>query len=127
MLLDARDWERSVKRKTGEPVTERCLTTPRGTLRYRSVTRLDPADRRLLVSERHTLTSAGVERTAEHEMVMQCWTVEALRAGLEVAGFKAFERLDGYMSSSNAGFEDRIVAVASRGSTTTPRRTTAPR
>jgi 2-polyprenyl-3-methyl-5-hydroxy-6-metoxy-1,4-benzoquinol methylase len=115
LLLDAREWEGSVARKTGEPVTERRVATPRGTLRYRSVTRPDPAARRLLVSERHTLTSAGGERTAEHELVMQCWTVEELRAGLEAAGFEAFERVDGYVAGSAAGFEDRIVALASRG------------
>ena len=114
VLLDARDWEGSVARKTAQPVTERCVTTARGTLRYRSVTRLDPAARRLLIGERHTLTSADLERTVEHEAVMQCWTVEELRAGLEAAGFAAFERVEGYVAGSAAGFEDRIVALASR-------------
>ena len=119
VLFDARDWDASVARKTTHPVTERCVTTPRGTLSYRSVTRLDLIARRLLVSERHALTTADGQWTTEHEMIMQCWTVQELRAGLEAGGFEAFERIDGYQSGSNLGFEDRIVALASRAGAVT--------
>lgn len=52
-----RDWGLTVARKTVEPVTDRRVATPRGTLVFRSVTRLDPATHRLLVSERHALAT----------------------------------------------------------------------
>ena len=110
--LDVRDWSRTAARKTAEPVTERCVTTPRGPLAFRSFTRLDPATRRLLVSERHALTTSAGERVATHEFVMQCWTRNELAGALGAAGFEAIEHAAG---EPGAGFEDRLVATASRG------------
>ncbi len=112
--LDVRDWSRTAARKTVEPVTERRVATPRGSLAFQSVTRVDPATRRLLVSERHVLTTSAGERVATHEFVMQCWTREELDAALAAAGFEAIEHADVGPGAPGKSFEDRLVATASR-------------
>jgi SAM-dependent methyltransferase len=112
--LDVRDWSRTAVRKTAEPVTERHVATPRGPLAFRSVTRLDPATRRLLVSERHSLTTPAGERVATHEFVMQCWTRDELDGALGAAGFEAIEHAASETGEPSAGFEDRLVVTASR-------------
>ncbi len=112
--LDVRDWSLSAARKTAQPVTERRVVTPRGSLVFRSVTRLDPATRRLLVSERHVLTTPAGERTTAYEFVMQCWTRDELDAALAAAGFAAIEHAAAG-TGAGAGFEDRLVVTASRG------------
>jgi len=81
LLLDVRDWDATVARKTAEPVTEKRVETPRGRLVFLSASRLDAATRRLLVSERHTLTTPSGETTATSGFVMKCWTREELDAG----------------------------------------------
>lgn len=113
--LDVRDWSRTAARKTAEPVTEWRVATPRGPLVFRSVTRLDPATRRLLVSECHTLTTRAGERVAAHEHVMQCWTRDELEAALAAAGFEAVEYAPADQGASPAGFTDRLVVTASLG------------
>ncbi len=95
-------------------VTERRVATPRGSLAFQSVTRVDPATRRLLVSERHALTTSAGERVATHEFVMQCWTRDELDGALGVAGFEAIEHAAAG-TGAGAGFEDRLVVTASRG------------
>ncbi len=112
--LDVRDWSRTAARKTVEPVTERRVATPRGSLAFQSVTRVDPATRRLLVSERHALTTSAGERVATHEFVMQCWTRDELDGALGVAGFEAIEHAAAG-TGAGADFEDRLVVTASRG------------
>jgi hypothetical protein len=96
------------------PVTDKRVATPRGTLAVRSVTRLDPARRRLLVSERHALAMRSGERIATHDFVMQCWTRDELATGLAAAGFEAVEYASAYPGTPGRGLEDRIVAAASR-------------
>jgi ubiquinone/menaquinone biosynthesis C-methylase UbiE len=113
--LDVRDWSCTAARKTAEPVTERRVATRRGSLAFRSVTRLDPATRRVLVSERHILTTPAGERVATHEFVMQCWIGDELDAALGAAGFEAIEPAAGGTGEPGAGFEDRLVVTASRG------------
>jgi SAM-dependent methyltransferase/GNAT superfamily N-acetyltransferase len=115
LLLDVRDWDATVARKTAEPVSEKRVDTPRGRLVFRTVSRLDPATRRLLVSERHTLTAPSGETTAAHEFVMRCWTRDELDAGLRAAGFESVEYSATYESAPPAGAGDRIVAAASLG------------
>ena len=107
--LDVREWSRTAARKAAEPVTERRVTTPRGPLAFRSVTRLEPATRRLLVSERHVLAEPAGERVATHEFVMQCWTRDEIESALATAGFEAIEPAAG-----GADFEDRLVVTAAR-------------
>jgi SAM-dependent methyltransferase len=114
LLFDVRDWDASVVGKTAQPVSERRVTTPRGRLVYRSVTRLDPATRRLLIAEHHTLTTDSDETTASHDFVMRCWSRDELDGLLRAAGFEAMEYAGTYEGAS-LGVGDRIVVVASRG------------
>jgi ubiquinone/menaquinone biosynthesis C-methylase UbiE len=114
LLLDVRDWDLTAARKTADPVTDKRVATPRGALVFRSVTRLDPAARRLLVSERHALATPSGERIATHDFVMQCWTRDELAAGLAAAGFDSVEYAAAYPGTPGRGLEDRIVAAASR-------------
>jgi SAM-dependent methyltransferase len=113
VLLDVRDWDRTVARKTAEPVSERRVSTPRGRLVFRSESRLDPATRRLLVAERHTLSTKAGDTTVAHDFVMRCWSREELAAGLHAAGFGAVEYAATYDGAPAAGGGDRIVAAAS--------------
>lgn len=115
LLLDVRDWAATVARRTAEPVTERVVETPRGRLVFRSVLRLDPATRRLLVSERLTLSGSSGETTAANELVMGCWTRDELAECLGAAGFEAVEYAAGYADGLPVGAGDRIVATASLG------------
>jgi SAM-dependent methyltransferase len=114
VLLDVRDWDLTAARKTADPVTDKRVATPRGTLAFRSVTRLDPATRRLLVSEHHALATLSGERIAPHDFVMQCWTRDELSAGLAAAGFDSVEYAAAYPGTPGRGLEGRIVAAASR-------------
>jgi SAM-dependent methyltransferase len=114
LLIDVRDWEASTAVKTVEPVSERRVATPRGRLVFRSVTRLDPATRRLLIGERHTLTTDAGEITASHDFVMRCWSRDELDGLLDAAGFEAMEYRGTY-EGAPLGVGDRIVVAASRG------------
>jgi SAM-dependent methyltransferase len=113
LLFDVRDWETSLAGKTAQPVSERRVATPRGPLVFRSVTRLDPATRRLLISERHTLTTESGEVTASHDFVMRCWSRDELDGLLRAAGFEAMEYAGTY-EGAPLGVGDRIVVAASR-------------
>ncbi|HET9853480.1 MAG TPA: methyltransferase domain-containing protein [Methylomirabilota bacterium] len=112
LLLDVRDWDASVSGKTAQPVSERRVTTPHGSLVFRSVTRLDPATRRLLVAECHTLTTPSGEVTARHDFVMRCWSRDELEGLLRAAGFEGMEYAGTY-GSAPLGVGDRIVVAAS--------------
>ncbi len=59
LLLDARDWEQSAAQRAARPIAERRVSTPRGFLVFRTVTRLDPATHRLLLSETLRARDAG--------------------------------------------------------------------
>ena len=78
LLLDVRDWDATVRRRTAEPMHERTVETEQGTLVYRAEIRLDHAQRRMLVAERHTLTFGGRTTAADHDFVMRCWTRDEL-------------------------------------------------
>jgi SAM-dependent methyltransferase len=114
LLLDARDWEKSVIRKTAEPVYEKRMATPRGRLVFRSVTRLDPATRRLRIAERHMLTTESGETVATHDFVMGCWSRDELDGALRAAGFEAMEYAGSYTGAPPEA-SDRIVVAASWG------------
>ncbi|HEY0375504.1 MAG TPA: class I SAM-dependent methyltransferase [Pyrinomonadaceae bacterium] len=113
LLMDVREWDGSVRRKTREPVFEKTVNTPRGALTFRSVTRLDQQTRRLHISEEHTLTTPGGGRVSAYDFVMRCWTREELQGRLTAAGFGAVEYFGGYDRETHDGATDRIVAVAS--------------
>ena len=112
VLLDVRDWEASARRKIREPVFERTFETARGALTFRSVTRVDPGTRLLLVEERHTLRLGGVERVSSYDFRMRCWMREELEARMARAGFGGFEFFGDYDRATPAGATDRLVCAA---------------
>ena len=114
VVLDVREWEATARRKIREPVFEKTFETPRGSLTFRSVTRVDPGTRRLLVEERHTLRAGGVERVSAYDFRMRCWTREELEARMSRAGFGGFEFFGAYDGRTPAGTTDRLVCVADK-------------
>jgi SAM-dependent methyltransferase len=113
LVLDVRDWEASVRRKTREPVHEQRVETGQGTLVFRSETRLDPATRQMQIAERHTLMVAGATTVADHAFVMRCWTRDELDALLAAAGFVASEYRGAYDGATPVGMTDRLIVAAS--------------
>jgi SAM-dependent methyltransferase len=113
LVLDVRDWDATVRAKGLRPIHERTVSTERGTLTFRSETRLQPATRRLLISERHVLTAGGESCTQAHEFVMGCWTRDELTARLIDAGFGTMVFHAGYIAPADEP-PDRLVAVARR-------------
>ncbi|HKC05663.1 MAG TPA: methyltransferase domain-containing protein [Methylomirabilota bacterium] len=114
LLFDVRDWDASVAGKSAQPVSERCVTTPRGPLVFRSVTRVDPATRRLLIEECHRLTTASGEITASYDFAMRCWGRDELDGLLGAEGFEAIEYAGTY-EGAPLGVGDRLVVAASLG------------
>jgi SAM-dependent methyltransferase len=114
LALDVREWEATARRKIREPVFEKTVETGRGPLTFRSVTRVDPGTRRLLVEERHTLRAGGVERVSAYDFQMRCWTREELESRLSRAGFGRAEFFGAYDGGTPAGATDRLVCVAVR-------------
>ena len=114
LILDVREWTKSVSQKGREPVFERAIEIDGGTLTFRAVTRLEYETKRLLVVESHILERVDAPKTiAEYDFVMQCWTRDELHNNLISAGFGSIAYFGDYRSSSPVGSTDRIVAVAS--------------
>ena len=115
LVLDVRDWDATVDRKSREPVVEKSADTPRGHLTFRSVTRLEHETRRLLVEEQHILRQpGGVETISAYNFSMRCWTQAELQDYLTRAGFEAGEYFGGYHHNVPVGASDRIISVASK-------------
>jgi SAM-dependent methyltransferase len=114
LVLDVRDWEATVRRKTLEPVHEKTVETAHGTLTFRSDTRLEHDTRQLRIAERHVLATGGETTSADYEFVMRCWTRDELDALLAGAGFTAVEYRGSYERALPVGATDRLVAVAAR-------------
>ena len=112
LILDVREWNASAERKAREPLFRKSVATDRGQLTFTSIPELDPENRRLLVSERHTLVNDGEERSSDYEFVMRCWTLEELRANLTTCGFGSVAYFGAYDAAVEAGRTDRLVAVA---------------
>ncbi len=115
LMLDVREWNATVLRKTQEPVFEKVAETRLGKLTFRSVTRLEHQTRRLLVSEQHTLRNQGVETISTYDFSMRCWTREELDKYLTEAGFETIEYFGAYEKNGvSASASDRLVSVASK-------------
>jgi len=112
LILDVREWGATAERKAREPVFRKSVATDRGKLTFTSVTELDPTDRRLIVSERHTLNDNGSEICSDYVFVMRCWTREELHSSLRLSGFGAITCFGAYDSAVGAGATDRLVAVS---------------
>jgi len=112
LLLDVREWEASSVRKDREPIFRKSVDTDRGRLTFTSVTQLDRENRRLLLSERHTLVDENQERSSDYQFVMRCWTRKELESGLAQGGFDRVVFFGAYDGAVDAGNTDRLVAVA---------------
>jgi SAM-dependent methyltransferase len=112
LILDVREWEASAERKAREPLFRKSVATDRGKLTFSSVTELDPENRRLLLSERHTLVDDRQERSSDYQFVMRCWTPTELQSCLTSAGFAKVTYFGAYDDAVQAGSTDRLVAVA---------------
>jgi SAM-dependent methyltransferase len=114
LMLDVRDWEATVSRKSREPVFEKTVETPQGTLAYRSETRLERGSRQLRIAEQHRLTAGKETISADYDFVMRCWTRDELDRLLAAAGFVDAEYRGGYDRAVPAGATDRLVVVTTR-------------
>jgi 2-polyprenyl-3-methyl-5-hydroxy-6-metoxy-1,4-benzoquinol methylase len=112
LILDVREWEATVERKTREPVFEKTVDTSRGKLTFRSLTRLDHQTSRLLVHEQHTLLKDNIETVSVYDFQMQCWTQEELHQCLTRAGFESVSYFGAYDQAMSVGASDRLVGVA---------------
>ncbi|HEX5548001.1 MAG TPA: class I SAM-dependent methyltransferase [Ktedonobacterales bacterium] len=114
LIFDVRNWPTTVARKTREPVTEKTVQTERGLLTFSSTTQLDTSSHRLLISERHTLTTPDGERTVYHQFVMRCWTEGEVDERLSLAGIVPISTFGDYDARVPLGMTDRIVCIARR-------------
>ncbi|HKC65852.1 MAG TPA: class I SAM-dependent methyltransferase, partial [Pyrinomonadaceae bacterium] len=114
LIFDVREWNETVERKRREPIFEKSVKTPKGHLMFRSETRLDNAQQRLLVAERHVLNNDGRETVSDYEFIMRCWTEDELQHNLSKAGFVDMAYSGDYSGTIPVGASDRLVCVASR-------------
>ena len=114
LVFDVREWEATVRRKSREPVHEKTVETRRGTLTFRSDTRLDHATRQLRIAERHVLTTGPVTTSTLYDFVMRCWTRDEVQRLLAQTGFVAADYRGGYDPTLADGSTDRLVVVASQ-------------
>jgi SAM-dependent methyltransferase len=112
IVLDVRDWEASLERKAREPLFRKRVDTDRGKLTFTSVTELDSENRRLLLSERHTLSNDDGERISDYQFAMRCWTPEELHGILARNRFERVACFGAYDPNVEPGRTDRLVAVA---------------
>jgi SAM-dependent methyltransferase len=112
LILDVREWGASALRKAREPLFRKRVSTERGELTFTSVTRLDPENRQLLLSERHELAADGGNRVSDYHFVMRCWELDELGALLARHGFANVSYFGAYDPGIEIGATDRIVAVA---------------
>jgi SAM-dependent methyltransferase len=118
LILDVREWTTSAARKAHEPLFRKSVDTDRGRLTFTSITQLDRANHKLLVSERHTLVTGARERTTDYQFEMRCWTHAELQSSLEQAGFQQITYFGAYDAAVDSRATDRLVAVAQLSPTT---------
>ena len=114
LILDVREWTASLERKTREPLFRKRVSTDRGELTFTSFTALDPANRQLLISEKHELVSQGEERVSDYYFVMRCWERAELHEMLARHGFGEIACFGAYDPAVAIGATDRVVVVAQR-------------
>jgi 2-polyprenyl-3-methyl-5-hydroxy-6-metoxy-1,4-benzoquinol methylase len=74
LILDVREWQTTISRKTLEAVFEKTVETQQGTLTFRSETRLEHQTWQLHVTEQHTLNTERGESISVYDFLMRCWT-----------------------------------------------------
>jgi 2-polyprenyl-3-methyl-5-hydroxy-6-metoxy-1,4-benzoquinol methylase len=112
LMLDVREWQSTLVRKTSNPVTEKIVQTEQGKLTFRSITSLKPETHSMLVSETHELQCTDSQETNTFDFIMRCWTQEELGAYLSSAGFDHVEYYGDYNVEMPVGSTDRLVVVA---------------
>ena len=112
LVLDVREWEMTALRKSREPLFRKSVSTEHGKLTFTSLTQLDPDNRSLRISERHTLDDGCEERSYDHSFVMRCWTQNELDSYLRASAFTSVDWFGAYSPEVAPGSTDRLVAVA---------------
>jgi len=113
LILDVREWNSTVIRKTKKPVFEKSVETDKGKLTFHSVTQLDNKTRRMLVNERHAIKKDDEDLVSEYNFIMQCWAKEELHNNLVNARFGSIAYFGDYDRNIHIGSTDRILAIDS--------------
>ena len=111
LILDVRDWDRSLVSKKAQPLSQRRVATDRGELIFRSETGCDEGGHRLLIRETSELISGGTTKHTSFDLAMRCWTTDELTGSLSAAGFSVIKLLGDYDESIPVGSTDRIIAI----------------
>ena len=111
LILDVREWEATALRKAREPLFRKSVFTEHGKLTFTSVTQLDPENRCLLISERHTLDDGQEERSHDHSFVMRCWLRDEVHLHLRARGFTSIDWFGAYDPAVMPGSTDRVVVI----------------
>lgn len=114
LILDVRDWEASLERKTREPLFRKRVSTDQGELTFTSITAIDAEKRQLLISERHELCGKGGEQASDYRFVMRCWDRAELDTLLTRHGFGNALYFGAYDRGIAVGMTDRLAVVAER-------------
>jgi SAM-dependent methyltransferase len=112
LILDVREWNATIRRKTQESVFEKSVDTRQGTLTFRSETHLDHQAQQLHVVERHTLKTDKGGKISDYDFMMRCWTQDELRSCLTEMGFGSIEFFGDYDEGVPVGATDRLASVA---------------
>ena len=111
LILDVREWEATALRKAREPLFRKSVSTEHGRLTFTSVTKLDPGNQSLLISERHTPDDGQEERSHDYEFIMRCWLRDEVHLHLRARGFTAIDWFGAYDPAVMAGSTDRVVVI----------------
>jgi ubiquinone/menaquinone biosynthesis C-methylase UbiE len=106
IILDVRDWEKTVQRKSAEPVLCKRVDVDGNILEFTATSELDPKSRLLRVHETHRYHDD--ERC--YDFTMKCWTKEELAGNMTDAGFGEMGFFQSYTPESAPDKTDRIVA-----------------
>jgi SAM-dependent methyltransferase len=114
LILDVRDWLKTMERHRVRPSASRTIDLPGGSrLAFRSETMLEASTQQMIVKETFELSGNG-STTIEHyatEFRMRCWSAIELHERLEL-WFEDIEILPDYVTPP--AWTDRLVLVATR-------------
>ena len=113
LILDVRDWVRSVERYKASPGSRREVCPPDGSvLAFASRTSLDHKTQLLRVRERFEHRRGAEDTAIENEFSMRCWTRSELHERMS-GEFADIAIRTGYGERDTA-WKDRLVVVARR-------------
>jgi len=111
VVLDAREWTRTVARFAENPLHRRTIDLPHGRLTFESETRLDHESGRMLIHERFEMDKGDETSLTENEFVMRPWSAEEISDYLDVNQFRLLGTGTSY-GESDAVWSDRIIVSA---------------